>query len=774
MSIINYIVYTEPANVQHGNGVKIYLREWDTVAKKGKSKTIIQPIKYIVPSMEQKSREVPSLIEKFSAEYPNFEFEKRPFYGDKEIIWAITNNRKKPKERERLPDMFLDKQRIKGVEKNKSFFSQQLRFFYPPFTLVNIDEWKGSVVLPSEHDVRRQIGLEDLIEDNGCSLDIETVDYTDPEKERISNVIINFGKDKKYLVTTLVHPDKKGLWGCKLISVRGNSNEIIHPKESTKRVVREVNDIIKREDPLKLFGYNLFAFDNPKLRDLGEGEYLPGADKTKPAFKSVQGLKNMIVKGRISLDIYTYKFLLANIFENNKLETHARMEGIKFTKSMPYAVLELKTKLGEAGFVKEMEKTIYYCSMDGDVMLQAGKSNERKILSKALFVGRSPETICTSPGGNIMKEYWEKKYFLKNNTLRGRYNRGYNKGEFKISEYKKSLLRLRSKNGIFNDVSLVYPLFLIKEFDHMLNSNNMKKHLSFETLDDKLDSYQTLEGYISQTASDMERFLALARKGVNENKDPSKDDEKRFEMNSKLRKFDYIAKMEYGIGLFESRENRHKYLDRTNEILDETEQINHSNKFLYLKNPGKLLDENLAFEYGKGSCLSSGKRAVALVDGKLIYSGFGLSKGNKCTFDVDLMREILKRKLSFENNEQIFEYMGEQFSNLANGKIKNRNLLFKDRGKKKFNGKEYGLYDGGDRVIEDFLGIKCPDYPRYFQNFAKSYKEVLETIFRENNERERLSELLNTDFKVIPIKPAIEQKSAEEAKGKIMIFDDPL
>lgn len=115
------------------------------------------------------------------------------------------------------------------------------------------------------------------------------------------------------------------------------------------------------------------------------------------------------------------------------------------------------------------------------------------------------------------------------------------------------------------------------------------------------------------------------------------------------------------------------------------------------------------------------------------------------------MREILRKKLSFEENSHILDYIGNQFHGLAHGKVKNRKLLFKDRGKKKFDGKLYGFSEEGDMVIEKFLGVKHPDYKMYIQNFAKAYGDILGTIFRENSERGRLSEIMETDFKAIPL-----------------------
>ena len=396
-----------------------------------------------------------------------------------------------------------------------------------------------------------------------------------------------------------------------------------------------------------------------------------------------------------------------NLYENNKLQTHARAEGIHFTKSMPYEILEFKTKKGEQGSVKDMEKGIFYCSEDGDVMFRTGKNNERKIWAKALFTGRAPETICTSAGKNVMKEYWEKEYFLKNKTLRDRYKRGYSKNDFSISDYKLKELnhnkQLSKMNGIFKDVSIVYPLFLVKAFNEMIDSRKMKEHLMFDSHIDKLDSYQTLEGYVCQALQDMNKFIEKAdsardkimeqrlielkrdyvkKMGIqgnlfdfNEDPRPQKENipkeelakfgeivglEGMKERSYKLGIFDFILKKEFGQGIFSANSKLYNALNKTHEILGRTKQINYSKKFLYLMNPEELLkEEGLAFEFGKGSCLSCDNNIISLVNGQLIYQGFGLSKGQKCDFDVGLMREILMKKLRFEKNEEIMKHIDE-------------------------------------------------------------------------------------------------------------------
>lgn len=736
MALIHYITYTEP-DVKSGKDVRFFVREFDTARKIGRSLQFVEPVELIVPSFEMKKEEAPGRLEELARDFPGIEFERKNFFREKEVIWATIRNRKKP-ERTRLPRQFLDK---------KTSFSQQLRFYYPPFTLVPIRD--GKLTRPSKFE-KSAVSREIVLDDKKCSLDIETVDYNDPNEERISNVVIRF-KDHGYIITTFVPPFKE-FRRYRIISVRKSHDELIDLKRSTDAIKREVTGIIQSEDPLGIYGFNL-PFDQEKLRKLGDEDYLPGVNMTGPVFKSVQGLKNMITKGRFSFDIYGYKFLYFNLYENNKLETHARREGIDFKKSLPYDILAYKTKKAEEGSLEDMIECLTYVAEDGDVMFQIGQNNEKKILSKALFVKREPSSICTSSGRSLMKEYWEKQYFLSRNTLRNRYEHGYRKRkeakdnvedqgemlfklapdrkkaeyeeEFSVWKKKNELINPRRENGVFKDISIVYPLFLTKAFWPMIQGTTDNLAL-VGTPDEMLDANQTLDEYICHAVKDSEDYHEKAKR----EKTPS-------ERDRRMGQFDYIMNREYNIWLSEARSNLEKTAGRMKELIGNSGQINYSNKFLFMRHPEQIVHEKLGFVYGRGNCLSCGRKVITRDGDSLIYQGFGISRGRRCIFDSRLLKGVLMRRLSRDDwsEEEIAQYMKEKMQEIESGEMKRGNLLFKDIGKRKFGGKSYGFSHGRELPIEDFIKAPSIDVRMYAQNFFDSYQDVLKVAFEDHLHR---------------------------------------
>jgi len=660
MSKVCYITYTEPANHFSGNEVKFFVREFDLESKIGKSHVFVKNIPFIIPTFEMPNGDAERLLEECQNEFPQIEFKKKHYSMNKSVIWAYINDKKlisgigkNKAERIKLPAKFLDK---------KSSYSQQLRFYYPPYTLVDIAD--NELKLPEKQE-KTIVDLDTIILDKKCAMDIETMDYDNPQKERISNVVLNFNKNK-YIITTFV-PKFHEWKGYQIISVRNNSKEKINPKESTDKIKQIASDIIQKEDPLIIYGYNL-PFDQSKLRDLGEKKvYTPGVSETGPVYKSVQGMKNMITKGRMTIDSYGYLFFYSNFYENNKLETHSRMAGINFTKGLPYEILAFKTKNGENGSNEDMEKCLDYVVEDGDTTMEIGEKNIKKIILKSRFVKREPSTICTSSGKNIMKEYWNKQFFLKMNTLRDRYEKYHKEDTFILEDYQNELLDLdndKRKDGLFENVSMVYPLLFIKSlWDTMLS--NTVENLRFNTPEEKFDSYQTLNEYITNAIKEYLNYKAKIKE-TPERKDI----------------FNYVMKNEYGANIDIIDSKLDIFSHDFKEILNGADLINYSKKFLYVKNPEKIVERNLGYIFGKGNCLCAKNKIVTLIEDsnnkfpKLIYQSFGLSRGEKTQFDIKLMRDFLLKRLRLESNEKALECLDNKMNQLDSGEIPKENLLF--------------------------------------------------------------------------------------------------
>jgi hypothetical protein len=690
MTKVNYITYTEPEN-NRSNNVRIYVREFETNTKLGKSKVFEKKFDFIIPSKEIKENTEQNanyLIDEFTTQFPQITFKKKHYSDTKSCIWALVPERnlinsRKEEEKIVLPRLFLTE---------KASFSQQLRFFYSPFTLVDIEN--GGLKLPEKLE-RSIVDLDSVLEDKKCALDIETMDYDTPN-ERISNACLNFGSEK-YILTTFKTPFDKY-----------RDYNMIRCKD-TDEIKSKTASLIAEKDPLILYGYNI-QFDQSKLRDLGEEEYLPGVGETKPIFKSVQGLKNMITRGRFTLDLYGYLFMFHNIYENNKLETHARMSGLDFKKDLPYSALAVKTRLGENGSVKDMEEVLGYICNDGNVTYELGEKYLKNIIQKSRFVKREPSVICTTSGKNIMKEYWNKRFFLKMNTYKDRYEKFFKEDKFVLENYKDEFLALKRKNGLFEDVAAVYPLLFIKSlWDSMLTDTT--ENLRFNTPEEKFESYQTLNEYICNAIKEYNTHKETIRK--------------RPDLENM---FNFVMKQEYGIGMKTIEQKLNEESKLFNELLQDAGLINYSKKFLYVKDPRKIEDRKLGFVFGKGNMLSYNNKSIMLInDGqpKLIYQGIGISKGKKSRFDADLMMEFLMRRLKMEPEEGILYYLKDKIKDLREGKIPREKLLTSGLGM--INGKEVNA--------EEFLTSNAQlDYNYYSVHFFKTFGDILSIDFKNRNE----------------------------------------
>ena len=123
----------------------------------------------------------------------------------------------------------------------------------------------------------------------------------------------------------------------------------------------------------------------------------------------------------------------------------------------------------------------------------------------------------------------------------------------------------------------------------------------------------------------------------------------------------------------------------------------------------------------------------------MIYQGFGLSRGKKSKFGIDLMREYLKKRLDLEGEDKIIEFIGGKIDELKNYKIPRGDLLVKDIGQKLFEGKSYGFISGKEIIGKDFLmSSENYDSRGYIDNFLESFGDVLYTGFNNTSGLERV------------------------------------
>jgi len=702
-----YIVYTEPSHKRSGCAVNFFVREIFQDTPFGKSHVFRHDMPLIIPTFELKQEEALELVKflREKEEFNGIDFKTHAHDDSRVVVWAYIPDKsilygKSPVV---LPKPFLPRDRVSP--------SQQARFFYPPYTMVRIEN--EQVVLPAKTE-KWPVSLETIVADKKCALDIEVVDWDTP-RERITNAVLNFGigqGQRGYIVTTF-SPDFNQFRGYEIISV-GN----LPLEDRTDAIKKHVARIIQREDPVILYGFNI-KFDQSRLRDLGRGEYLPGVGDTRPVFKSVKGIGNMITKGRFTIDLLPYLISYLDVFEDNRLETHARAAGFPFSKSESYESLAMRTKEGEQGSKECMERVLGYVVEDGNITFDFGENHVRKILGKSQFCGRDTSVVCTSSGRGVMGEYWQREYFLTKNTARDRYVPvKYRPNKFDIWKYQSDLLELDEQDGLFRDVSIVFPKLFIKIlWDTMLRGKTAG--LRYMTPEEKLDSYKTLDEYLSEG---VRTFLKYCR-------DSEKEPRKYWVLDRALRE-------EFGVGINTLRVKQNEFVSALNAALKSAGVINHSRRFLYVQNPDEIVRRDLGFVFGRGNCLCAGDKIVSVIDwnGKqeLIYQGFDISRGRKSQFDIRFMREFLKRRLNLEEESALIAWVGEEVNRLLSGRVERESLIFPryydEGGVGGRIGPGYGFVSGSEVPLSmgEFLSSSAePDYQIYLDNLVRIFKKLL-------------------------------------------------
>lgn len=696
--MVRYIVRAERSMKRHGNLAKFYVRNFDSITKKGHSEYYEKNIAHIIPSKEGDERAIEDLLARCRNEFPEINFRMKDYGNKKRLVWAELED---IADKERLPKEFL-------VDKYSS--TEILSFVAPTFMIV--DKKGDELIIPDPRDPEtKYVDLETVLSDLYCILDIETVDFRDPKKERITNAVLNFkriGKEseKKVIVSTFDVYFKK--YGNKEF----NKYEMIYAK-NTDELKKEVVKIVKEMDPLMLVGFKI-DFDQSKLRDLGKGDFELGTDLSEPVYKSVQGIKNMISRGLFVCDLYGYLFLYYNIRKNNKLETHC---GIR--KSMDHVILEEKSKKAEKGSIDDALEVLSYVAEDGNMTEMLAENQEygnnlKKIFSKAIFCRMDPSTICTSSGRNVMKKFWKRKYFWKMNTFKDRYEYRYNPSKFDVENVKDLLLKLKKRDGIFKELHLVYPIVFIRSMWKMIEGTT--ESLSFDTPEERFNAAQTLNGYISEPLE--EYFKLMEQVGGITFDVPDRIKIGKKEISTHL--IDYRFLNEYGMSVYHINNAIKKYINMFNELVDD-DVINYSKKFIYFLNPEKVVEKKLGFVFGKGPTLCCGKKIVSLINNKLVFQGFGMTRGMKTRFEKDLMESVLEKILHFEDVGKISDFVMQRFDGISKGIVFRHELIYKE------SGQEFGIINGRKVLKEEFLlSNENPDFEYYKENFRRIYRDILD------------------------------------------------
>lgn len=733
-NIVYFITHTEPSPgyLQKGNLSRFYVRQFNLETLEGKSLFFDVPVDMIIPSFEMPKEDAMHLLEKLAKDFKDcsdVRFERRYYNTVKDVIWAHLSAKER---KEDLPKNFL---------KKKFSASKFLRWMFPPFLEVDVDN--GNLIFKKEMSY---VSPEILYKEKKCALDIETTGWMHPgEKEEITAAVLNFSNGVKKIVNVF-----------KCAEIDSLENYSISYVENTDGIKRFVEESILEQDPLFVYFFN-GSFDKKRLRDLGREEFRPGTDYSAPVFKSAQALKNMIMKGRWDIELYGYVFLYRHLFKNNKLETHARQK-----KTLDHVELELLTKKAIGGDKNAANQILKYVADDGNITLEFGNELLPLIIPKAHFVKREPSTICTSSGTNIMREYWDKKFWFLRGTYLTRYDFG--KPEeigFDAEEKKDEVLNLeelccekiqtrngfsyKKPSGFFESLQLFYPMLFIRTAWPMIRGTT--ENLRFGSPDEQLNFAQTLNGYITHA---LERYYLIAKQKENGNFPENiriRNREVSFNViNYEFRQLFSQDLNDYNktIDIYKLDKNLEELIPLMQKALQQSGVVTFSKKFIYVKNAEPLLRKTessgkitpgFGFVYGSGPTICAGDKIVSLVNGQLLFQGFGLRGGVITEFDKRVIEGAIWAKLNLVNGKLIDDIIEQQWSQIE--KIPRKELVFtyiEQRASKK-EGEEgisyhAGFLEGKGIVKEkEFLesAIK-PDFERYRAHFEERFGDILAVL----------------------------------------------
>jgi hypothetical protein len=266
-------------------------------------------------------------------------------------------------------------------------FTEFLRYRYPVFSKV-----AGLEPLT----VGEKAGIDELMAEKRCTLDIEVQDYeTSP---------------KVFMVA--VRAEEDGVCEDKLFSLYDTEldADVIRCR-GEEELITELAEFIMHYDPLFVSGYNLMNYDLPVLRE--HGKFNVGVDGSEPKIQASTAFgKKVGIKGRHVID--AYPFLRNNVvLPDYGLETACEFFGIGLEKEINYEEMDkLAAKAGEdrkAATVlgnynlEDVRKTAQLC----DIVL-------RMMLASSLDFDSDPTTVSFK--SKPSRDYHKRKYFMRFRT----------------------------------------------------------------------------------------------------------------------------------------------------------------------------------------------------------------------------------------------------------------------------------------------------------------------------------------------------------------------
>src|SRR3989344_657799 len=713
-----YITHVEPLHPLKGEEVLFFIREKEE-NKPGKTHLHLAKIPHIFYTRALEGGEAFKLNEELKRDFPG-----RQIYNQQFTHKTVTLSIKGPKEdRKILPEPFICKK--DALDKRDHFHlnspSRQLRWRYTPFT--QIDSLSDITYFSNEEKDRRIIDLETVLQDTHATIDLELEGW-EVGKDQISQVIYLSTK-RKIIFHNLPFDEEK-------------KEDCILQRFSTQQDLGEkLSQVIAEDDPLWLFGHNLMAFDQIKLRKLTTN-YYPAPNHHHPITKSAAALRRVITKGRWTLDTFGYNFNYRNLLSNNRLETISGL--LKSINYQEQADLIKKARQGNAAAFNSL---VHYLYEDGLYAQKAALEVLETAAIKARHFRRAPDDICTASPKTISEEYWDRHYFLK----RGNYNlrnaakksrqRTADKTEPNhIEELTDSLSAGQLQKGFFSEgISVIYLTPLLAGSASLVEkiapdiSNKFKQSTSPL---EKYDCLRTLEYLLYPF---LEIIFAAEENEKQKLLKPSKLKDQ-FQLSSDLQQ--KISSTFYSSGLEEIDpytwiKGLRLALEQSQKALRSHDLINYGGSLVFINgeiNHARLEQNYFGAYLGQGPALSLSRNRIVANPfnesnhARFIYQGLDIQSGGKTNFEKATYSEVIRRIFSKETILEVSSFLRTEQKQFLRGKAEEK-AYYISRGRRTYykNQLDNLLEFSGQKpeIIESYLNLK----PRITSTMSDETKEEL-------------------------------------------------
>jgi len=747
-----FITHTETDRKRDSNGVRFFMRELSNGDPK--SLTLDQEIQHTVVSREFSNQETSRLFRELEGDsrYEDFTFEKLSYGVNKSFIRAVG-----PRDRRHdLPDYFLTKHAdVNGDPNSVDSPSRMVRWGYSPLSIVDLDE--GNLTLTGS-----AVGIEQILEDRKCVIDVELKDWTTEHPEVSAVVFFTDSYFGNYLLSRY-DPGTREIDGAKV--------EVFDTQEG---LVDRLRQLEREFDPLWVGGHNI-PQDKKWLRDLPDDlVYTPGVDNSKPIVKSAQRrsedsveIKKMVTKGRFTVDTYRYATKYLNFLSDNRLETHATRAGFPYEKIINYDELAELIEGAEGGDQQAARILLQYTLMDGEASFRLMEHILPNVALKMATFHTDSDTVTSKSKLGLGYERWQRKFFNETGTFDNRHSRRYYSTEGRaiggLGDSTPNLERLTSdiikrnldasgkthliegRDGFFDEVHAVYLTPFIKAFSPVIGNDLdlrmlLSKMRGRDHADLKYDLAQTMNAALVTPTSKLHHYLIgagyeLADQIGHPTLIPKSDN---------LTARDWAFGKTYGIELFFDGTLGNQWNINQNlfyafhgsdsspgllEFLEQADVVSYSDGLVFLQGDidqiKRMENAGLLVHVGSGPAISTDKKTVAKIGDTPVYQGFLPRRGAKSLYEVDLAMEFIETALNGATHEDLYGLLESGISRLDSGEVPKDKLLFRRKGQ------VYGKIEGTkiDVESERFMAPQSkPDTLFYKSNLRKNFGTIFETV----------------------------------------------